>query len=187
MLTLQNPYVKRDPTMHEFLTSAQFDKEWDELKKSALVDSKVPWLERSSCRHWRFYLTNCLDLPNDAGEVLDGLWASVSTQLAVVANCLSSLSGVDQKQRALAVAINTAGEKAEKLGFLSSPSSVINEEKSPSSGERKSSVGNESEFEASAGDQSFVDADVDVDGAEQEQRCAAAAHVRHVKHSDLRR
>ena len=121
MLTLQNPYVKRDATMHEFLTSTQVDKEWDELKKLSLAEAKIPWLDRENCRHWRYYLTNCLDLPNDEGEVLAGLWASVTTQLGVVGRCLSSLNTVDQRQRALSVAICTAGDKAESLGFTTSP------------------------------------------------------------------
>jgi hypothetical protein len=170
MLTLQNPYVKRDATMHEFLTSTQSDKEWDTLKKIATEEAKHPWLQRPNCKQWRYYLTNCLELPDGSGEVLNGLFASVATQLTIVQQCLSSLNTMDSKQKTLASAINTTGEKAEAMGFATSPASVINEEKlqsSAGSGERKSSVGSESEILA-AGDTSFVDAEVDVTGVEME-------------------
>lgn len=167
MLTLQNPYIKRDATVHEFLTSTQVGAEWDQLKKTALEEAGQPWLTRPHIKQWRYYLTSCLDLPNDCGEVLDGLWASVSTQLTVVASLITSLNGMDQRQRSLGTSLDKAGEKMEIMGFTSSPRAVINEEKlkSSSAGERKSSIGDETELPT---DNSFVDdADVEVTGTEQ--------------------
>ena len=171
MLTLQNPYVKRDATMHEFLTSTQVDKEWDTLKKMATEEAKIPWVQRPNCKQWRYYLTHCLELSSDTSEVLDGLWASAATQLTVVQQCLSSLTTMDSKQKSLATAINNAGVKSESMGFATSPAAVINEVKDLA-GERKQSMGNEDE--AGMADVgygmklSFVDAEIDVTGKEME-------------------
>ena len=90
-------------------------------------------MTRPHIKQWRYYLTSCLDLPNDCGEVLDGLWASVSTQLTVVASLITSLNGMDQRQRSLGTSLDKAGEKMEIMGFTSSPRAVINEEKLKSS------------------------------------------------------
>ena len=164
MLTLQNPYVKRDATMHEFLTSTQVDKEWDDLKKTATEEAKLPWLQRPNMKQWRYYVTNCLDLQPDTSEVLDALWASVAKQLGVVGGLLTSLSSMDQRQKNLGVVLNTAGTKMDVMGFTTSPVGVINNSSANGGGERKSSVGSAGEEGAS----SFVDAeDVEVTGSEQ--------------------
>jgi hypothetical protein len=175
MLALAIPYVRRDATVHEFLTSAQQGKEWDELKRTALEEARAPWLKREGCRHWRYYLTTCLSLPSDNAEILNATWATCDTQIKLVNACLTSLNQCELKQNSLYAAISAAGEKFEILGFASSPGAVINGDMPGGNGggaERKSSVASavEADLPASSSSSeersSIVDAVFEVEGAE---------------------
>ena len=174
MLSLAIPYVGRDPTVHEFLTSTQQGKEWDELKKAALKDAKAAWLEREGCRHWRYYLTTRLSLPSDSTEILNATWATCSAQIKLVNACLLSLNSCELKQNSLYAAVSSAGEKFEILGFATSPIAVIKGEmpKSSDAGRRSSAskaveaaLDNEDGGSSTVGDE-VVDAAFEVEGAE---------------------
>lgn len=176
MLALAIPYVRRDATVHEFLTSAQQGKEWDELKRTSLEEAGAPWLEREGCRHWRYYLTTRLTLPSDNAEVLNATWATCDAQIKLVSACLTSLNQCELKQNNLYAAISSAGEKFEILGFASSPGAVINGDMPGGGGaaaaERKSSVGSAAEADlpasASISEEGtpVVDATFEVEGTE---------------------
>ena len=104
---IENPYLKSDPTLQEFLSCQADGKEWDGLKKAWMEDAEANYLDRPHIRRWRIKLDS-LSLPDTYESVIANAYEKYTAQLAALqSKCLSAATTAETRTKAQAAAVST--------------------------------------------------------------------------------
>ena len=103
---VQNPYMKSDPTVQEFLSCQAEGKEWESLKKAWIEDAEANYLDRPHIRRWRQKL-DALRLPDTYDSIISSAHGKYSAQLNALSNkCLNTTTTAETRTKAQATALS---------------------------------------------------------------------------------
>jgi hypothetical protein len=103
---IENPYLKSDPTMQEFLSCQADGKEWDALKKAWMEDAEANYLDRPHIRRWRAKVDS-LTLPDTYESIISNAYDKYTHQFAALSSkCLSAAATAETRTKNQAGAIS---------------------------------------------------------------------------------